>query len=155
MRRNQDYATNGGAGRVRGQMGETMGFRLLVLTNLETPASVDMVRGWPEQLQAEIPGLKTHLSDSTEEASDVIGQVDAIYGKVDPDAFAKARKLRAVYIGDGYSDRCAVSEADVVFAKDSLAVHCKANDIPYHSFESLADVQAWVTHQTPTGEDCR
>ncbi len=75
-------------------MGEAMGFRLLVLTNLETPASVDMVRGWPEQLQAQIPGLETHLADSTEEASDVIGQVDAIYGKVDPDAFAKAGELR-------------------------------------------------------------
>ncbi len=68
---------------------------------------------------------------------------------------AKARGRRAVYVGDGYSDRCAVGEADVVFAKDSLAVHCEANDIPYHAFESLADVQDWVTRQTPIGEGCR
>lgn len=68
---------------------------------------------------------------------------------------AKARGHRAVYIGDGYSDRCAVGEADVVFAKDSLAVHCEANDISYQAFESLADVQAWVTHRMPIGESCR
>ena len=68
---------------------------------------------------------------------------------------AKARGLRAVYIGDGYSDRCAVAEADVIFAKDSLAAHCEANGIPYHAFESLADVQAWVTQRTPVGKNCR
>jgi len=68
---------------------------------------------------------------------------------------AKARGHRAVYIGDGYSDRCAVSEADVVFAKDSLEAHCQANDIPYHAFASLSDVQTWVNHQTPIGESCR
>ena len=64
---------------------------------------------------------------------------------------AKARGRRAVYVGDGYSDRCAVTEADVVFAKDSLAAHCQANGIPYHAFASLADVQAWVTHQSLIG----
>ena len=68
---------------------------------------------------------------------------------------AKARGRRAVYVGDGYSDRCAVTEADVVFAKDSLAAHCRANGIPYHAFETLADVQAWVTHQLHTGAPCR
>lgn len=67
---------------------------------------------------------------------------------------AKARGRRAVYVGDGYSDRCAVTEADVVFAKDSLAAHCQAEGIPYHAFASLADVQAWVSHRTKVGE-CR
>ena len=68
---------------------------------------------------------------------------------------AKARGLRAVYIGDGYSDRCAVTEADVVFAKDSLANHCQGEGIPYHAFASLADVQAWVSHRTQVGESRR
>ena len=68
---------------------------------------------------------------------------------------AKARGRRSVYVGDGYSDRCAVSESDVVFAKDSLAAHCETTGIPYHAFESLADVQAWVTHRIQTGEGCR
>ncbi|MCY3784803.1 MAG: MtnX-like HAD-IB family phosphatase [Chloroflexi bacterium] len=68
---------------------------------------------------------------------------------------AKARGRRAVYVGDGYSDRCAVTEADVVFAKDSLAAHCRAEGIPYHAFASLADVQAWVSHRTQVGESRR
>ena len=68
---------------------------------------------------------------------------------------AKARGRRAVYVGDGYSDRCAVTEADVVFAKDSLAAHCQGHGIPYHAFASLADVQAWVTQQFHTGATCR
>ena len=68
---------------------------------------------------------------------------------------AKAQGRRAVYIGDGYSDRCAAPEADVVFAKDSLAAHCRASGIPYHAFASLADVQAWVTHRAQTAESCR
>ena len=68
---------------------------------------------------------------------------------------AKARGRRAVYVGDGYSDRCAVTEADVVFAKDSLAAHCQANGISYHAFASLADVQTWVSQRTPTGESSR
>lgn len=67
-----------------------------------------------------------------------------------PVRWAKARGRRAVYVGDGYSDRCAVTEADVVFAKDSLAAHCRANGIPYHAFASLSDVQAWVTHRSDT-----
>lgn len=68
---------------------------------------------------------------------------------------AKARGLRTVYVGDGYSDRCAVTEADVVFAKDSLEAHCQANDIPYHAFASLADVQNWVSHRMQTAESRR
>lgn len=68
---------------------------------------------------------------------------------------ARARGRRAVYVGDGHSDRCAVTEADVVFAKDSLEAHCKANGIPYHAFASLADVQAWVSHQSHNGVPCR
>ncbi len=68
---------------------------------------------------------------------------------------AKAQGRRAVYVGDGFSDRCAVTEADVIFAKDSLAVHCAAQGIPYHAFESLADVQAWVTRRVFIGETGR
>lgn len=67
---------------------------------------------------------------------------------------AKARGHRAVYVGDGYSDRCAVTEADVVFAKDSLAAHCEANGIAYHAFACLADVQDWVSRQMQIGESC-
>ncbi len=46
-----------------------------------------------------------------------------------------------VYIGDGYSDRCAVSEVDIVFAKRDLAKYCDEKGIAYHAFENFEDVQ--------------
>jgi len=45
-----------------------------------------------------------------------------------------------VYIGDGYSDRCPVQYADVVFAKDSLVSFCETRNITFHRFETFADV---------------
>ena len=70
-----------------------MGFRLLLLTNLETPSSIDVVEAWPERLRSEIPGIEVHLAADDTEASDQIGTVDAVYGKVSPGAFAEARSL--------------------------------------------------------------
>ncbi len=45
-----------------------------------------------------------------------------------------------VYVGDGYSDRCAVPEADVLFAKDDLKSYCLENGIDFHNFNSFKDV---------------
>ncbi|MCL5268830.1 MAG: MtnX-like HAD-IB family phosphatase [Bacteroidetes bacterium] len=45
-----------------------------------------------------------------------------------------------VYIGNGFSDRCAVDYADIIFAKDELLRYCEANNITYFPFESFADV---------------
>ena len=45
-----------------------------------------------------------------------------------------------IYIGNGFSDRCAVPYADIVFAKDDLLKHCEENNITYFPFESFADV---------------
>ena len=47
-----------------------------------------------------------------------------------------------VYIGDGYSDRCPVQFADVVFAKGSLVRFCEMNNITFTRFETFADVLA-------------
>jgi 2-hydroxy-3-keto-5-methylthiopentenyl-1-phosphate phosphatase len=47
-----------------------------------------------------------------------------------------------VYIGDGYSDRCAVELADRVFARDSLAEYLDSLGRPYEPFETLSDVVA-------------
>src|SRR3990170_145275 len=48
---------------------------------------------------------------------------------------------RVVYIGDGDSDLCPAVEADVVFAKERLADLCDSESIPYHRFETFADIE--------------
>ncbi|MBI2618643.1 MAG: MtnX-like HAD-IB family phosphatase [Ignavibacteriales bacterium] len=48
---------------------------------------------------------------------------------------------RAVYIGDGISDRCPVRYADLVFAKGSLIGYCQEQNISYYEFGDFGDVQ--------------
>jgi 2,3-diketo-5-methylthio-1-phosphopentane phosphatase len=45
-----------------------------------------------------------------------------------------------VYIGDGYSDRCPVEYADVVFAKRELASYCTSAKIPFIEFLNFNDI---------------
>jgi 2-hydroxy-3-keto-5-methylthiopentenyl-1-phosphate phosphatase len=45
-----------------------------------------------------------------------------------------------VYIGDGYSDRCAAQEADLVFAREGLAAYLDGLALPYLSFETFDDI---------------
>lgn len=45
-----------------------------------------------------------------------------------------------IYIGDGYSDRCPVEYADIVFAKRALASYCTAKKIPFIEFETFKDI---------------
>jgi len=52
----------------------------------------------------------------------------------------RRRSRRIIYIGDGYTDRCPAASADVVFAKDVLAEHCRRAGIPAIPFDSLTDV---------------
>jgi HAD superfamily phosphoserine phosphatase-like hydrolase len=47
-----------------------------------------------------------------------------------------------VYVGDGYSDRCAALAADRVFARDALARYLDDRDVAYEPFEDLLDVSA-------------
>jgi 2,3-diketo-5-methylthio-1-phosphopentane phosphatase len=49
-------------------------------------------------------------------------------------------EIRTVFIGDGYSDICAVREADVVFAKKDLEEYCVKHDIKYHRYHDFFDV---------------
>lgn len=49
---------------------------------------------------------------------------------------------RAVFVGDGLSDRCAAARADVVYAKGDLLAHCRARGIAARAFASFADVAA-------------
>jgi 2-hydroxy-3-keto-5-methylthiopentenyl-1-phosphate phosphatase len=45
-----------------------------------------------------------------------------------------------VYIGDGYSDRCAAQAADRVFARDGLARYLAERGVPFEPFDDLLDV---------------
>ena len=45
-----------------------------------------------------------------------------------------------VYVGDGYSDRCAALAADRVFARDGLADYLDAQGVTYERFDDLRDV---------------
>lgn len=47
-----------------------------------------------------------------------------------------------VYIGDGYSDRCASKRANIVFAKDKLRTYCRDNNIPFVPYKNFKDIQA-------------
>jgi 2-hydroxy-3-keto-5-methylthiopentenyl-1-phosphate phosphatase len=45
-----------------------------------------------------------------------------------------------IYVGDGYSDRCAALAADRVFARAGLARYLAARQAPFERFETLFDV---------------
>ena len=45
-----------------------------------------------------------------------------------------------VYVGDGYSDRCAALAAERVFARDALAAYLDGHGCSYEPFDDLADV---------------
>ena len=45
-----------------------------------------------------------------------------------------------VYVGDGFSDRCAAVGADRVFARDGLARYLDERDVAYEPFEDFRDV---------------
>lgn len=47
---------------------------------------------------------------------------------------------KIVYIGDGYSDRCAAPEADIIFAKKDFAKYCIRENYKFYSFENFKDV---------------
>jgi 2-hydroxy-3-keto-5-methylthiopentenyl-1-phosphate phosphatase len=58
----------------------------------------------------------------------------------------KRRSLPAgrplVFVGDGYSDRCASLACDRVFARDDLAHYLDDQGVAYEPFDSLLDVAA-------------
>lgn len=45
-----------------------------------------------------------------------------------------------VYVGDGYSDRCAAQAADRIFARDGLARYLDARGVTFEPFDDLRDV---------------
>ena len=60
-----------------------------------------------------------------------------------PAVIRQVRKKQqpVVFIGDGLSDRFAVEEADVVFAKQELLAYCRERGVACRPFETFGDVQ--------------
>ena len=56
-----------------------------------------------------------------------------------------ARRRAVVYVGDGYSDRCAALAAERIFARDGLARHLDAQGVAYERFDDLHDVASALT----------
>lgn len=54
---------------------------------------------------------------------------------------------RVVFVGDGYSDACAVREADLIFAKKDLEQYCLANKIAYLKYDTFSDVSRELIEQ--------
>ena len=48
--------------------------------------------------------------------------------------------IQVVFVGDGFSDACATTEADVVFAKKDLERYCRENDIAFVRYADFFDV---------------
>jgi 2-hydroxy-3-keto-5-methylthiopentenyl-1-phosphate phosphatase len=55
-------------------------------------------------------------------------------------AAALADGTELVYVGDGYSDRCAAELADVVFARRGLASYLEDRGVPFERFEDFHSV---------------
>ena len=52
---------------------------------------------------------------------------------------------QVVFIGDGYSDACATSEADILLAKKDLERYCRDRDIGYYEYDDFYDVMRILT----------
>jgi 2,3-diketo-5-methylthio-1-phosphopentane phosphatase len=54
------------------------------------------------------------------------------------------RPERVVFVGDGLSDTCAVTAADIVLAKKDLSRYCAAEEIPYTLYNTFHDVSRYL-----------
>jgi 2,3-diketo-5-methylthio-1-phosphopentane phosphatase len=52
----------------------------------------------------------------------------------------KCDGARAIYVGDGYSDKCAVKDADLVFAKGDLRRYCLQHGIKHLPYRDFSEV---------------
>ena len=54
-----------------------------------------------------------------------------------------------VFIGNGLSDRCAVGEADWIFAKEYFAAYCAERGAAYTEFHTFTDLsRGWLASRT-------
>ena len=70
-----------------------MGFKLMLLRQGGAGAGTDMDE-WAATLRRTVPDIEVTVCGSAGEAMEVIEEVDAAYGDIEPDVFARARNLR-------------------------------------------------------------
>lgn len=100
---------------------------------------------------AGLPYLHTHAGDAlfTPEGA-LLSFPPSPAGCTDDCGHCKRETIRAhapfpgplVYVGDGYSDFCPARDADIVFARDSLATHLEGEGMPFHRFEDFHAVMS-------------
>jgi 2-hydroxy-3-keto-5-methylthiopentenyl-1-phosphate phosphatase len=56
-----------------------------------------------------------------------------------------ANGTELVYVGDGYSDRCAAESADLVFARRGLARYLEEQGVPFERFEDFHSIARRLT----------
>ena len=71
-----------------------MAFKLLLLSDPAIPESAIATIDWLARLRVEIPEAELFLATSTAQAEAVTGEVEAAFGVLPPDLFAKAGHLR-------------------------------------------------------------
>ena len=71
-----------------------MAFKLLLLSDPAIPESAIATTDWLARLRVEIPEAELFLATSTAQAEAVTGEVEAAFGVLPPDLFAKAGHLR-------------------------------------------------------------
>jgi 2,3-diketo-5-methylthio-1-phosphopentane phosphatase len=108
------------------------GFRELIEPVLEREGIAD-VELLSNTVDADPEGWKVRFRVS--EACDVCGQPCKR-----STAAALADGTELVYVGDGYSDRCAAESADVVFARRGLAAYLEERGVPFEPFEDFHSV---------------
>lgn len=64
------------------------------------------------------------------------------------------RRYKVVYIGDGYTDRCAAEKADIVFAKNNLSRYCTDNGIKFIPYKNFNDVIDYLKKYNPDSIAC-
>ncbi len=52
---------------------------------------------------------------------------------------------KAFYIGDGVSDTCSCTKADIIFAKNYLAGYCTENQVQYIGFNNFKDIHSYFS----------
>ena len=113
-----------------------MGFKLLIL-NPSDQEGMEYVDTWPDKLRETIPDMEISLARSVGEAMEVIGEVDAAFGNIAPELFARANNLKWIACPQagpkaGYYHQALIdSEVTVTNTREIYNDHISAHIMSY------------------------